>query len=114
MWKLKQYLGRYKKQVIIGPLFKFTEAVLELFVPLVMARIIDIGVAGRDLPYVLKMGGFLLLLGVVGLGCALICQYSASVASQGVGTIPVSYTHLDVYKRQQSGSELSAASTGGA
>ena len=87
MWKLKRYLGRYKKQVIIGPLFKFTEAVLELFVPLVMARIIDIGVANRDLPYVLKMGGLLLLLGAVGLGCALICQYSASIASQGIGTI---------------------------
>ena len=87
MWKLKRYLGRYKKQVIIGPLFKFTEAVLELFVPLVMAQVIDIGVANSDLPYVLKMGGLLLLLGAVGLGCALICQYSASVASQGIGTI---------------------------
>lgn len=86
MWKLKLYLSRYKKQAIIGPLFKFTEAVLELFVPLVMARIIDIGVANRDISYVLKMGGLLLLLGAVGLGCALICQYSASIASQGVGT----------------------------
>lgn len=87
MWKLKRYLSRYKKQVIVGPLFKFTEAVLELFVPLVMARVIDVGVANRDVPYVLKMGGLLLLLGAVGLGCALVCQYSASIASQGVGTI---------------------------
>ena len=95
MWKLKRYLSRYKKQVIIGPLFKFTEAVLELFVPLVMARIIDIGVANRDVAYVLKMGGLLLALGVVGLGCALICQYSASIASQGIGT----NLRNDLYRR---------------
>ena len=87
MWKLKRYLSHYKKQVIIGPLFKLTEAILELLVPLVMAQVIDVGVAGRDLPYVLKMGGLLLFLGAVGLGCALVCQYSASIASQGVGTI---------------------------
>lgn len=98
MWKLKRYLGRYKKQVLIGPLFKFTEAVLELFVPLVMAEVIDVGVANQDLPYVLKMGGLLLLLGAVGLGCALICQYSASIASQGIGTL----LRNDVYHKVNS------------
>ena len=48
MWKLKRFLGQYKKQVLLGPLFKWVEAVLELIVPLVMASLIDVGVTGRD------------------------------------------------------------------
>nr|WP_122013724.1 ABC transporter ATP-binding protein [Maliibacterium massiliense] len=86
MWQLRKYLGRFKKQAILGPLFKLTEAVLELIVPLVMARIIDIGVKHQDMGYVLRMGGLLLLIGIVSLGCAMVCQYYASIASQGVGT----------------------------
>ncbi|MEG2597551.1 MAG: ABC transporter transmembrane domain-containing protein, partial [Oscillospiraceae bacterium] len=87
MRKLIKYLKNYKWQAIIGAFFKFTEAVLELFVPLIMAKIIDIGVANKDGGYVLKMGGLLLFLGAVGLLFATICQYLASLASQGVGTI---------------------------
>ena len=86
MWKLKRFLGQYKKHIILGPFFKWTEAVLELLVPLVMARIIDQGVSARDGGYVLWMGGLLVLIAAVSLGCALICQYYASIASQGVGT----------------------------
>lgn len=86
MRKLVCFLARYKKQVIFGPLFKLTEAILELIVPLVMVRIIDIGIANRDVAYVLRMGGLLVLIAAVSLSCALVCQYSASIASQGVGT----------------------------
>lgn len=76
----------YKKEAILGPIFKLIEAILELFVPIVMAKIIDVGVRNSNISYIFKMGGILILLGVSGLGFALICQYYASVASQGVGT----------------------------
>ncbi|WP_455714701.1 ABC transporter ATP-binding protein [Anaerosporobacter sp.] len=86
MKKLVRYLKSFKKQVTIGPFFKLLEAIFELIVPLVMASIIDKGIAGADKEYVLKMGGVMILLGVLGLCFALICQYSAAIASQGVGT----------------------------
>lgn len=86
MLKLVKYLKKYRKNVILGPIFKLTEAVFELIVPLVMAKIIDVGIANKDSDYIWKMGGVLVLLGVCGLGFALICQYVASVASQGFGT----------------------------
>lgn len=86
MFKLRRFLKDYKKECIIGPLCKLFEAILELFVPLVMANIIDVGVKNGDGGYVLKMGGVMVLLGVVGLMSALVCQYLASKASQGVGT----------------------------
>lgn len=87
MFKIARFLKDFKKQVVIGPIFKLTEAVFELIVPLVMAKIIDVGVKNGDLGYVLKMGGVLILLGVVGLGCSLTCQYNAAKASQGFGTV---------------------------
>lgn len=86
MFRLARFLKAYKKQVILGPVFKLTEAVFELIVPLVMASIVDVGIKNQDTAYVWKMGGVLLLLGAVGLVCALICQYYASIASQGFGT----------------------------
>ena len=86
MRKLVKYLKKYKKNVILGPIFKLTEAVFELIVPLVMAQIIDVGIANKDSGYIWQMGGVLVLLGVCGLGFALTCQYMASVASQGFGT----------------------------
>lgn len=86
MIKLVHYLKNFRKQVILGPIFKLTEAVFELIVPLVMAQIIDKGIYGQDRAYIFKMGGVLLLLAVVGLCCALTCQYFAAKASQGVGT----------------------------
>ncbi|WP_370836068.1 ABC transporter ATP-binding protein [Clostridium tertium] len=86
MIKLIHFMKDYKKEAILGPIFKLIEAILELFVPIVMAKIIDIGVRNSDITYIFKMGGILILLGVSGLGFALICQYYASIASQGVGT----------------------------
>lgn len=86
MIKLSKYLKYYKRELIIGPLFKLFEAIFELIVPLVMAGIIDVGIANKDKTYILQKGGIILLLGFLGLLFALICQYSAAKASQGVGT----------------------------
>ena len=86
MLKLARYLKNYIKEVIIGPFFKLIEAVFELIVPLVMAKIIDVGIENSDKGYILKMGGVMILLGVVGLCCALVCQYLASRTSQAIGT----------------------------
>lgn len=87
MLKLKRYLLQYKKHLIIGPFFKWLEAVFELIIPLVMAQIIDVGIAAGDISYILKKGGIILALSFTGLCFSLICQYAASRASQGVGTL---------------------------
>lgn len=86
MFKLTRYLKEFKLNVTIGPLCKLTEAIFELIVPLVMAKIIDVGIANGDNAYIMRHGLILLLLAALGLSCALVCQYMASVASQGVGT----------------------------
>lgn len=86
MQKLAKYLKNYKKEVILGPIFKLIEAILELIVPLIMANIIDIGIKGADSGYVWRMGGIMIVLAAVGLTCALICQFFAAKASQGFGT----------------------------
>ena len=83
---MKQYFQKYKLQFIMGPAFKLAEAILELFVPIVMSKIIDVGVKSGDTAYILKMGALMFALGAVGLLFAIICQYSAAVAQQGVGT----------------------------
>ena len=72
MKRLLSYMGAYKKKSILGPLFKMLAARFELFVPLVVASMVDVGIANRSVSYVVRMGGLL----------------------------SVSYTHLDVYKRQ--------------
>ncbi|MDE7194938.1 MAG: ABC transporter ATP-binding protein, partial [Oscillospiraceae bacterium] len=86
MIRLARYLKHFKLHVTLGPACKLTEAIFELIVPLVMAEIIDIGVARGDTDFILRRGITLIILAVCGLGCALVCQYMASVASQGVGT----------------------------
>lgn len=86
MKQLLKYLKDYKKESVLGPLFKLLEASFELFVPLVMASIIDVGIAQSDTTHVLKMGGILVLLGAIGLTCALTAQYYAAKASVGFGT----------------------------
>lgn len=86
MWKLAKYLKHYKKEVILGPAFKLTEAILELIAPLIMANIIDVGIRNSDSDYILRMGGLMILIAAVGLCCALICQYFAAKAAQGFGT----------------------------
>ncbi len=84
--RLARFLIPFKKQMILGPLFKLTEAVLELFIPLMMMYIIDNGVMKGDTAYIWRMGGGMLLVSVVGFGFAFLCQYYASLAAQGVGT----------------------------
>ena len=84
--KLWKYIKAYKVPAGIGFLFKILEAALELAVPLVMADIIDTGIRNQDTAYVYQKGILLLGLGVGGYLFALICQYYASKASQGVGT----------------------------
>lgn len=83
MWKLLVYLKEYKKETILGPLFKLLEASFELMVPLVMASIIDVGIENHDVKYVFWMGGVLLLLAVVGLTSSLTAQYFAAKAAVG-------------------------------
>lgn len=107
MKQLRMYLKPYRLQFIIGPFFKLLEAVLELFMPIYMAKIIDNGIARGDTSYILKMGVVMLINASVGFGSAIICQYSASVASQGFGTavrnalfrhvLKLSYSQIDRY-----------------
>ncbi len=89
MFKLaKRYLGSVKQYIIVGQTSKLIEAIFEVIVPLIMAAIVDNGIKGNmGKGYVYKMGGVLILLGVLGLCFALICQYLASKASQSVGTV---------------------------
>lgn len=86
MGKLLKYLKDYKIEAIMAPLFKMLEASFELFVPLVMAKIIDIGIKNNDISYIFKMGGLLILLGLVGLACSLTAQFFAAKAAVGFGT----------------------------
>lgn len=86
MFRLARYLKEFKLNVTVGPACKFTEAVFELIVPLVMAEMIDVGIANGDTEYIWKHGITLVILAMCGLTFALVCQYMASVASQGVGT----------------------------
>lgn len=82
------YLGEYKKESILAPIFKMLEAIFELFVPLVMARIIDVGIAQSDRGYILRMCGLLMLLAVIGLAVAITAQYfSAKAAINAAGRI---------------------------
>jgi len=76
----------YKLESILGPLFKMLEASFELFVPLVVARMVDVGIRGRDSGYILKMGGVLVLLALIGLACSLTAQYFAAKAATGAAT----------------------------
>ncbi len=87
MFKLARFLTDYKKECVTGPLFKFLEACFELFVPLVMAGIIDIGIKNGDTAYIYKMGGVMVALGLLGLACSLTAQYFAAKASMGFGTV---------------------------
>lgn len=86
LFKLRRFLKPYKLQVILGPLFKLVEAVFELIIPLIMAKVIDTGVKNNNIQYVFKMGAFMILLGIVGLCSTIVCQSFAAKASQGFGT----------------------------
>lgn len=86
MRKLLKYLRNYKKESVIGPLFKMTEAVFELLVPIVMAKIVDVGIKNRDMHYVMMMCIVMVLLGLLGLACSLTAQFFAAKAAVGFGT----------------------------
>ncbi|MFQ8703671.1 MAG: ABC transporter transmembrane domain-containing protein, partial [Eisenbergiella sp.] len=105
MKKLLRYLKGYEKETVLAPLFKMLEALLELFVPLVMAAVIDTGIAHRDSLYIVKMCLLLVALGAVGLACSVTAQFFAAKAATGFSTklrqelflhIPgLSYTEMD-------------------
>lgn len=86
MRKLLIYLKDYKKESVIGPLFKLLEATFELIVPIIMAHIIDVGIKNQDRPYIWKMGAVLVVFGVLGLTCSLLAQFFAAKAAVGFGT----------------------------
>jgi len=103
LFRLARYLKQFLPNVTIGPICKLTEAIFELIVPLVMANIIDIGIAQGDTDYIRRNGLILVLLAALGLSCALVCQYMASVASQGVGTRLRSdlYRHINTLSHRE-------------
>ena len=105
MKRLLGYMKRYRKESLIAPLFKMLEASFELFVPLVVASMIDVGIRGQDSAYLLKMGALLAGLAVIGITCSLTAQYFAAKAAIGAGTAlrndlfahinKLSYTEID-------------------
>lgn len=83
MRKLLTYLKDYRKESILAPLFKMLEASFELFIPLVVASIIDKGIGGSDKAYIYRMGLVMILLGVIGLACSVTAQYFSAKAAVG-------------------------------
>lgn len=86
MRKLLIYLKDYKKESVLAPLFKMLEAIFELFVPLVMSAVIDVGIKNSDKPYIIKMCLVLVALGLIGLACSITAQYFAAKAACGFAT----------------------------
>lgn len=86
MKSLGVYLKHYKKESIIAPLFKLLEVVFDLLVPMVVAQIIDVGIAGNNRPYIVSRFGILVLMAAVGLCCSFTAQYFAAKASVGCAT----------------------------
>ncbi len=83
MRQVFHYMRSYLKESILGPLFKLLEATFELFVPLVVANIVDVGIKNGDRGYIARMAGLMVLLGVIGLTCTIAAQYFAAKASVG-------------------------------
>ena len=86
MNKMLDYLNGYKRECVLAPLFKMLEATFDLFVPLVMADIVNVGIAAHDFHYILMRCGILLLLAIIGLACSLTAQYFSAKASVGYST----------------------------
>jgi len=100
---LLKYLDGYKKYLFLGPFFKLLEAVFELIIPLVTAKIIDVGIAEKDKDYIIKMSLLMILLGLAGLCFALICQYFAAKCAFGFGTAlrKALYRHINSLSRTE-------------
>ncbi len=86
MKKMLSYLSGYRKESVIAPLFKMLEATFDLFVPLVMADIVNVGIAAGDIRYILVRCGLLLVLAAIGLTCSLTAQYFSAKAAVGYST----------------------------
>ncbi|MBU3153383.1 ABC transporter ATP-binding protein [Clostridium estertheticum] len=86
MYKLFRFLKPYRKECILGPTFKLIEALLELLLPTLMALIINNGVSTHNTNYVLKMGGIMCVMAILGFCSSMTCQYFAALTSQGFGT----------------------------
>lgn len=105
MLKLIKYLKHYKKESIIGPLFKLLEACFELCIPLVVSSIVDVGIKNQNIPYIMRMCAVMVAFGILGLVCSLTAQYFAAKAAAGFGAElrrdlfghvnRLSYTQLD-------------------
>ncbi|MBQ5712058.1 MAG: ABC transporter ATP-binding protein [Oscillospiraceae bacterium] len=105
MKRILKYMEGYGKECILGPLFKLLEASFELMIPLVVARIVDVGIAGGDMGYIVKMCLVMVALGIVGLASAVTAQYFAAKAAVGFAArlraalmehlLGTSYTQID-------------------
>ena len=105
MRKLLKYMKGYGKECVLAPLFKMLEASFELLIPLVVAAIVDTGIGSSDRSYVVKMCLVMILLGLIGLACAVTAQYFAAKAAVGFATrlrhtvlkhiMGLSYTQID-------------------
>ena len=105
MKKLLVHMKGYKKQCVLAPLFKMLEACFELFIPLVVASIIDVGIKNNDVSYIVKCCIIMVALGVIGLSCTLFAQYFSALAAVGFVTSikhglfkhisSLSYTEID-------------------
>ena len=105
MRKLLKYMKGYGRECVLGPLFKLLEATFELFIPLVVADIVDKGIGNGDGSYVIRMCCVMILLGIIGLVCAVTAQFFAAKAAVGFSSrlrhavmehiLSLSYTEID-------------------
>lgn len=103
MNRLLHYVKPHPFITVMAPLFKMLEATFELFVPLVVAQMIDVGIARQDAPYLWKMGALLILLGVVGFGFSLTAQYFAakSAVSMGMAMRSDLFRHIQTFSYRE-------------
>ena len=99
MLKLIRFLKGYYLPSAVAPVFKFMEALFELIIPIVVARIIDVGIAGEDTGYIYRMGALMIGLGITGFLCSTVCQYLAARSSLGYGTNlrRALYAHINTF-----------------
>ena len=86
MAKILYFLKDYKKEVVLGPLFKLLEASFELVIPIIMAYIVDVGISNSDEKYIVKLCLLMALMGMIGLACSLTAQFFAAKAAVGYST----------------------------